>query len=316
METPDMLVFLTAALAFVSVLAAGLPLVQRDHLGERLKAVSKRRQELSEQQKERFQQRSARFQPKRHVGMMKAVLDRLRLQDMLDSKETRKKLQQAGWRHPSAPVTYIFSRIATPVILVLVALLYMSASQSMIDVNFGKRLLILAAAALAGFYLPAILLKNAIQRRQQVLSREFPDALDLLLICVEAGLSIEAAFSRVTDEMAETSPILAEEMGLTAAELAFLGDRRQAYDNLAERTGLPAARSLITGLLQAEKYGTPISQALRVIAQELRDQRMAYAEKKAAALPAQLTVPMVVFFLPVLFMVIGGPAGIQIWDHL
>ncbi len=317
METQDIIVFLTAALAFISVVAAGLPLVQRDNLGERLKAVSKRRQELSEQQKQKYQQqRSARFQPKRHVGMMKAVLDRLKLQDMLNSKETRLKLQQAGWRHPSAPVTYIFSRIATPVVLVLVVLLYMSASQKMVDVNFSQRMMILAGAAVVGFYLPAILLKNSIQRRQQVMARQFPDALDLLLICVEAGLSVEAAFSRVTDEMAESAPLIAEELGLTAAELAFLGDRRQAYDNLSDRTGLPAARSLVTGLLQAEKYGTPVSQALRVIAQELRDQRMAFAEKKAAALPAQLTVPMVVFFLPVLFMVIGGPAGIKIAGHL
>jgi tight adherence protein C len=139
----------------------------------------------------------------------------------------------------------------------------------------------------------------------------FPDMLDLLVICVEAGLSIEAAFTRVTEEIADSSPVLAEEIGLTSAELTFLGDRSKAYANLSARTGLPAAKSLATALIQSERYGTPVSVALKVLAQENRDDRMAKAEKKAGALPAQLTVPMIVFFLPVLFLVIIGPAIIQ-----
>jgi tight adherence protein C len=156
------------------------------------------------------------------------------------------------------------------------------------------------------------MLTNTITKRQQALSRSFPDALDLMVICVEAGVSIEAAFQRVTEEMVESTPVIAEEIALTSAELAFLGDRRQAYENLAERTGLPAIKSLCTALLQSERYGTPVSVALRVLAQENREARMAAAEKKAAALPAKLTVPMIIFFLPVLFMVIIGPAAIQV----
>ncbi len=161
-------------------------------------------------------------------------------------------------------------------------------------------------------YLPSLLLSNAIQKRQKILRRAFPDTLDLMVICVESGLSIEATFQRVTEEIVESAPPLAEEIALTSAELAFLGDRRLAYDNLAERTGLPGFKSLCTTLLQSERYGTPLAVALRVLSQENRETRMAAAEKKAAMLPAKLTVPMIVFFLPVLFMIIIGPAAIQV----
>ena len=179
----------------------------------------------------------------------------------------------------------------------------------------AKLLCALVGAAL-GYLLPTIFLTNAVQKRQKILTRALPDALDLMVICVESGMSIEAAFTKVSEEMAETAPLMAEEMGLTAAELAYLGDRRNAYENLAERTGLATFRSLTTTLLQSEKYGTPIATGLRVIAQENRDARLNAAEKKAAALPAQLTVPMIIFFLPVLFIVIAGPAGIQVAELL
>jgi tight adherence protein C len=305
------IVVLSAVGAFISVLAVGMPMVQRDQLGQRLKAVAAKRQELSQKQRESFQQR-ARFQPKMHVGMMKAVLDRLKLQNLLEARELKKSLARAGWRRQSAAVTYIFSRIATPVVLTVATLVFVSSSPGFAQKAFAIKMVICAVAAAIGYYLPAVLLKNAITKRQQLINRGFPDALDLLVICVEAGLSIEAAFNRVTEEMGESNPEISEEMGLTAAELAFLGDRRVAYENLAERTGLPAVKSLATALAQAEKYGTSLSNALRVISSEVRDQRMSAAEKKAAALPAQLTVPMIVFFLPVLFLVIIGPAVIKI----
>jgi len=308
MELEQMIILLAAAGAFVSVMAVGIPLVSKDQLASRLKAVAARRQELSAKQRANYSAQRGRFQPKRHVGMMKAVIDRLNLQKLIESKELRNRLAQAGWRRQSAPITYIFSRVASPIVAAIVALLYVSSTPYM----FNTKMMIVAGAAVVGYFLPAILLKNAIIKRQKLLSRGFPDALDLMVICVDAGLSIEAAFTRVTEEMAESSPMIAEEVGLTSAELAFLGDRRQAYENLAERTGLPAIKALATAMLQAEKYGTSISNSLRVIAQEVRDQRMAAAEKKAAALPAQLTVPMIVFFLPVLFIVILGPAGITV----
>ena len=175
-----------------------------------------------------------------------------------------------------------------------------------------NRALILVGAMTVGAYLPKIMLANAIQKRQFAVARAFPDALDLMVICVDAGLSVESSLGRVVEELGMTAPELAEEFALTSAELAFLGDRRHAWENLAERTGLPQVKSLSTTLLQSEKYGTPVSQALKVLGQENRETRMSNAEKKAAALPAKLTVPMIVFFLPVLFMVIAGPAAIQV----
>jgi tight adherence protein C len=298
-----------AAAAFASVLALLLPLVQRDQLASRLKAVAARRQELSARQRADLQG-SRRQKPRRRVALMRAVVDRLKLQDMLEAKALKMRLAQAGWRRPSAAVTYIFSRVAMPVVMLASSLVYVSTVFAQ-DPFHTKAMMVLGATAL-GAYLPALLLTNAVQKRQFALTRGFPDALDLMVICVDAGLSVEMALSRVTEELGASAPEMAEEMGLTGAELAFLGDRRHAWDNLADRTGLAQVKSLSTALVQSEKYGTPVSQALRVLAQENRETRMAAAEKKAAALPAKLTVPMIVFFLPVLFLVIAGPAAIQV----
>jgi tight adherence protein C len=161
-------------------------------------------------------------------------------------------------------------------------------------------------------HLPLLLLKNKIKRRQLSIKRAFPDTLDLLLICVESGMSIEAAFRKVSDEVGTQSVALAEELTLTTAELSYLPDRRQAYENLAKRTDLDGVKSVCMALQQAERYGTPLATMLRVMAQENRDMRMSEAEKKAAGLPPKLTVPMILFFLPVLFVVILGPAAIKV----
>ena len=313
MSLSTLIVLVAALAAFASVMAIALPLMQRDQLASRLKAVAARRQELSARQRAALKP-ARRNQPKRHVGAMRAVLARLNLQKLLDDRELKMKVQQAGWRHQSAAVTYTFSRVALPVVLLSVSLLY--AGGVLADKPLSVKLLVGLGGIGVGAYLPKLLLTNAIQKRQQALARAFPDMLDLMLICIEAGLSIEAALLRVTDEMGEGSPQMAEEIGLTAAELAFLSERRQAWDNLAERTGLPQVKALVTALVQAEKYGTPVSQALRVLATETRESRMASAEKKAAALPAKLTVPMILFFLPVLFLVIAGPAAIQVSRNL
>ena len=172
-----------------------------------------------------------------------------------------------------------------------------------------------SAIGLVGAYLPILLLKNRIIKRQQSIRRAWPDCLDLLLLCVEAGMSIEVAFKRVAKEMGEQSPALAEEMTLTTAELAFLEDRSRAYDNLGKRTGLDGVKSVMTALIQADRYGTAVGTALRVMAEEGREQRMMEAEKKAAALPPKLTVPLIVFFLPVLFIVIISPALIRVFSQ-
>jgi tight adherence protein C len=167
-------------------------------------------------------------------------------------------------------------------------------------------------AAYGGLQVPYLFLKNRIAKRQLQIRRAFPDALDLLLICVESGMSIEAAFKRVSQEIGSQSIALAEELTLTTAELSYLQDRRTAYDNLAKRTDLEGVKSVCMALQQAERYGTPLAQTLRVMSQENRDMRMSEAEKKAAALPPKLTVPMILFFLPVLFVVILGPAAIKV----
>lgn len=300
----DLIIVAAALAAFASVLAVGLPLASRNVWAGRVKAVAGRRQELSSRQRATLRGNGKR------VELMKSVLGRLNLHDRLQAKDLKERLAQAGWRHSSAAITYIFSRIALPVGGLAVGLFY--ASTLFAHLPLPTRALILLGAVAVGIYLPPLLLTNAIQKRQASVGRAFPDALDLMVICVEAGLSVEAALGRVTDEMGESAPDLAEEIGLTAAELAFLTDRRQAWDNLAARTGLPQVKSLATALVQSEKYGTPVGQALKVLAQENREARMAAAEKKAAALPAKLTVPMIVFFLPVLFMVIAGPAAIQV----
>jgi tight adherence protein C len=309
LDLPTVIVLVVFIAAFASVLAVSSLFIQNDKFAARRRAVAERRDQLAVQQRESYSQRR-RLQPGRSESWMRMVITKLNLQDMLEAKELKRRCIQAGWRSSSAPVTFIFARLVVPLILGGIALFY--AYTIFPDWNWEKKAIAVVAAALVGYLLPTLMLSNAVNKRQKILTRAFPDALDLMTICVEAGMSIEAGFNKVSEEMAESAPLMAEEIGLTAAELAFLGDRRAAYENLAERTGLATFRSLTTTLLQSEKYGTPIAQGMRVIAQENRDARLSAAEKKAAALPAQLTVPMIIFFLPVLFIVIAGPAGIQV----
>jgi tight adherence protein C len=308
----EFLILICAALAaFASVLAVGLPFFRGERFESRLKSITERRRELAKQQKEAFQMRG-RLQVGGGWKFKQLAIRGFKLQDLLEAKELRLQLARAGRRGQQAIVNFLFARVAAPLGLLIFSLFY--AFTALADKTILIRILAILAATAVGNYLPIILLKNAITKRQQKLQRAYPDALDLIVICVESGMSIEAAFAKVTEQMMEGAPELAEEFGLTTAELAFLNDRRQAFDNLAERTGLPAFKSLSTTLQQAEKYGTPVAIGLRVLAKESRDSRMAAAEKKAAALPPKLTVPMIVFFLPVLFIVIGGPAVIQIMD--
>ncbi len=198
-----------------------------------------------------------------------------------------------------------------PPVVFVAALIYMFALSGL-EWSFLMKLLASVGAALFGYYLPDLFVSNRIQKRQTSIMRAFPDSLDLLLICVESGMSVEAAFNRVASEVGTQSVELAEELALTTAELSYLPDRRMAFENLASRCGHSGVRAVAAALVQSEKYGTPMGQALRVTAQENREARMQEAERKAAALPAKLTVPMILFFLPALFVVILGPAAIQI----
>jgi tight adherence protein C len=297
-------------LSFATVVTLGLPLLERNGLNERLRSVSRRREELRARHHAALNAKrgSIRSEP---VSYMKATLDRFNLGGVLESENSKDKLAQAGYRGQGPLVTFMFFRFVMPFVVFIVVLFYtfvvlhLSWSSLM---KFGAAFV----GAAIGFYLPDLFVNNMIARRQVSIMRAFPDALDLMLICVESGMSIESAFTRVANEIGSQSAELAEELALTTAELSYLPDRRQAFDNLAKRCGHPGVKAVATALNQAEKYGTPLGQALRVTATENREMRMQEAEKKAASLPAKLTVPMILFFLPCLFIVILGPAIIQI----
>ncbi|MCP4395029.1 MAG: type II secretion system F family protein [Alphaproteobacteria bacterium] len=301
--------------SFAAIMTITLPLLKKDYKSSRLHSIAMRREELSRQQKERINNKGARYQTSSRVSLMKKILEKLKLQNKIASTELRDRLQQAGWRGQSSMIVVVFARLTLPIGAIMFVTLVLSSSNAD-GMSFTLKVAISLVAAGIAYSLPGVLITNAVQNRQQILRRSFPDAVDLLLICVEAGLSVEAAFARVTEEMAEGNPIIAEEIGLTSAELSFLPERRVAYENLSKRTGLDTAKQLGMTLIQSEKYGTPVAVALRTVSQESRDSRMAIAEKKAGSLPAKLTVPMIAFFLPVLFVVILGPAIIQVISQL
>jgi tight adherence protein C len=310
LDSSTLIIVLASVGSFLTILAFGMPLLARDNFSSRLKAVAKRREELQAQQRARVGPRQSRLRQQQSQGLQKVVVERLKLLNPTNSQAMRNRLLQAGMRGPAPLYTYAFFRFVAPIALMLLTAIYVFALAKL-DMGTGGKLLICLAAGLVGFFLPGLILSNKVAKRQQAITKAFPDALDLMVICVEAGLSMEAAFTRVSDELSASAPELTEEFGLTTAELAFLPDRRQALENLASRTGLPSTKALTTSLIQAEKYGTPISVSLRVLAGEQRDERMSRAERKAGALPAQLTVPMIAFFLPVLFVVLIGPAIIR-----
>ncbi len=307
----QLILVLAFAGAFISIVAVGLPLIQRDAFSSRLKSVARRREELQAQQRAKLNERRGTRRQQTQHNWMKVVVDRLNLQKAVDAPELRNRLSQAGWRGRGPAYTFVFLRIALPIAFGIAAAAIVFGSAKM-EIQPALKLLICGGAGFVGYLVPGVLLANTIKKRQTELLKGFPDALDLITICVEAGLSMEGAFSRVTEEIVDSTPILAEEFGLTTAELAFLGDRRQALENFAARTGQESIRSLVTSLVQSEKYGTPLGVALRVLSRESRESRMSRAEKKAGGLPAALTVPMILFFLPVLFLVLIGPAAIQV----
>jgi tight adherence protein C len=311
LDTETIILMLSAVGAFTSIMALALPFLKRNQIGPRQKEFSERRKELNREQREDLAQKSTRERPQASITMIKKLLVHFNLSTLAVSPELRRKLLTAGYRHQSAALIFVFLRFATAFSLLLLTLLFFLADENS-DLPFLGQALIIAAGGLFGFWLPAIIIKNATQKRQEDMELAFPEALDLLVICVQAGLSIDSAFARVTEEISSMSTALSQEISLTAAELTFLGDRPKAYDNFYERTGLEGVRSLASALSQADKYGTPVGTALLVLSEESRNVRMSKGESKAAALPAQLTVPMIIFFLPPLFLIVIGPAILQI----
>ena len=313
---PQIAVTLLAAIAaFATALTVLMPVLNRDRLDSRMQIMATERDKMRAARladlAKKDGQGKLRSAPK---GFMQEVVDRLNLRSMFDSEDVRDKLKMAGLRGQAPLVAYMFFRMAMPILVTIAALVYLfvlSDYQYPPIVKIGLAI----GAGYIGFYLPNFFIENLVQRRQTSIKHSFPDSLDMLLICVQSGMSVEAAFQKVSGEVGSQSLELAEELSLTTAELSYLQDRRQAFENLGKRTGIPGIKAVATALIQAERYGTPVGQALRVMARENRDMRMSEAEKKAAALPPKLTVPMIIFFLPVLFVVILGPAIIQVFKY-
>ncbi|KQR56414.1 MULTISPECIES: type II secretion system F family protein [Brevundimonas] len=283
-------------------------------LDKRMKAVAERRDDLKRRSRANMAGGQGAL---RHTddGFKKRIVDRLNLSKLLEDPKVAGQMVQAGYRGPRPLTTFYFFRFTSPFIFMIVAAFYLFVIK-VVDWPTMNKVTATMAAAVAGFYAPNIYLKNRIDKRRASIMQAFPDALDLLLICVEAGMSIEAAIAKVSQEMGPSSIDLAEELSLLSAELSYLPDRRMAYENLGKRTNHPGVKSVATAMTQAETYGTPLATALRVMAKENRDLRMSAAEKKASALPAKLTVPMILFFLPVLFIVILGPAILNVIDMM
>lgn len=314
-SSPFLATILAAVAVFATILAVVMPMIARDQMNQRMRVMAVERDKLRSQRITELAKMSGgtklRQAPK---GFMQQIVDRLDLRSQFDNEELRNKLKMAGLRGQAPLIAYMFFRVAAPPLAFLIALFYLFVVADIAH-STSMKILYATLAGAAGYYLPNIFIENLAQKRQHAIKISFPEALDMLLICVQSGMSVEAAFGKVAKEVANQSVELSEEMSLTAAELSYLPDRRIAFENLAARTALPSVKAVTTALIQAERYGTPVGQALRVMAKENRDMRMSDAEKKAAALPPKLTVPMIVFFLPVLFLVILGPAIITVMKY-
>lgn len=309
MENDIIIVVVSSLLAAIAFAAFTLPLLSRSERKERYKGIiEKRRRALMDDAR---QEMANRGQKNLSAGESIALVFKVEKALGAMGEKVRQRMLQAGIRNPTAPVKFIIARLILPFVFMGIAMMFLSASEEKEMSNIIK-MLILVGAALFGYALPGILLKNTAEKRLQDVNLAFPDALDMMLICVQGGIGLEQTVSRIAEEISEHSPTLAEELGILSAEMAMLNDRRVALEDFSKRMGGGAAKSFATALIQAEQYGTSVSQAMRVMADEMRDQRMSLAEEKAASLPPKLTVPMMLFFLPVLFVVILGPVIIEV----
>ena len=312
--TPSNLIALgVAAAVFFTVMTLGQSMTSGDQLDKRMKAVATRRDELRRQSRQNIAKDGGNSLRQKDEGVARNIVERFNLRKLLEDPKVVENLAMAGFRGPKPVSTFYFARFLMPFVLGAIATFYVFVVNGF-GQPFQIKVLISVGAVVAGYYAPNIYISNKAQKRRESIVASFPDALDLLLICVEAGMSIETALQKVSGEIGGSSIELAEELSLLVAELSYLPERRQAYEGLSKRTGHPGIKAVCTAMIQAEKYGTPLGTALRVMAKENRELRLSAAEKKAAALPAQLTVPMIVFFLPVLFVVILGPAALKVID--
>jgi len=304
-----------AIVCFATVVSVAMPMLNRSNLDARMKSVSTRREELRRKSREALAARSQSSLRQTDEGVYKKIVEQLDLRRLLEDTNVVEKLAQAGFRGPRPVTLFYFFRFVSPFVFAGLIGVYFFVINPMGQPTITRLALTIGGLTL-GYYAPNVYISNLATKRRESIVGAFPDALDLLLICVESGMSVEAAIQKVSQEIGGTSIELAEELSLLTAELSYLPERRAAYEGLARRTNHPGIKSVTTAMIQAERYGTPLGAALRVMAKENREMRLAAAEKKAAQLPAKLTVPMIVFFLPVLFLVILGPAILKVTDTM
>ena len=311
-DPANLIAAFAALIAFAAIVTVAAPFLRRDGLDVRLKSVANRREELRRRSREAMVNPGAREGQlrRRDESLYKKVVERLDLTRLLEDPKVEQKLAEAGFRGPRPISAFYFFRLALPFGFAAATAFYIFVVTHF-DMPLMNKLTMVTVAMVVGYYAPNLYVGNIASKRRGKIVGSFPDALDLLLICVEAGMSIEAALQKVSQEIGASSIELAEELSLMVAELSYLPERRMAYEGLGKRINNPGVKSVATAMIQAERYGTPLGTALRVMAKENRELRLAAAEKKAAALPAQLTVPMILFLLPVLFIVIMAPAAMR-----
>ncbi|MBM7405629.1 MULTISPECIES: type II secretion system F family protein [Sphingomonas] len=308
---------LAGVAAFAVLIAIYAALSVRDPMSKRVKALHERREQLKAGIVAPVSRRRAQLVKKNETtDWMRATLSSLKVLQDEQLKAAQTKLLQAGIRSREWAVAVIFGRLVLPILIGGPVAFVVYGTDTFATWGPLKSYLVVAVALVASYKAPDIYLKNRITKRSDAIRKGLPDALDLLVICAEAGLTVDAAFGRVARELGRAYPELGEEFSLTAIELGFLTERRQAFENLTQRIDLDAIRSVATTMIQTEKYGTPLASALRVLSAEFRNERMMRAEEKAARLPAIMTVPLILFILPTLFVVILGPAACSISDAL
>lgn len=307
----SVLLLAVAAAVFANLFVVYRLMLVRDPMASRLRHINERREQLKAGIVAPKKRRPNRIQREKSVGMMRQVVNRLNLLRSKEAKKAQEKLSQAGYRSRDALTIYYFMKLCLPFVFGVVGLILVFGFNVFKAEAMTKGAVALLAVV-AGAYAPDILIKNQITKRQQVMNKALPDALDLMVICAEAGQSLDGALNRVANEVSSSCPVLAEELSLTAIELGLLPERKVALENLAKRTGLAPIKAVVNTLLQTEKYGTPVAQSMRVLSSEFRNERMMKAEEKAARLPAVMTVPLILFILPPLFIVLLGPAIIRV----
>ncbi|GGA08612.1 type II secretion system protein [Blastomonas marina] len=308
---------LVAIAVLAVVLAIYAAVTVKDPMAKRVAALNARRNELKTGMvTQTAKKRKSLVSKDEKVDKVRDTLKSLKVLQKEQVDEVVQKLAQAGIRNKDLAVYVIFARMILPIVLGGSAFLLIYVANYFPDWGGMKRLMAFAAAVGAGYKGPEMFIKNKINKRTDAIRKGLPDALDLLVICAEAGLTVDAAFNRVAKELGRAYPELGDEFALTAIELSFLNERKQAFDNLAYRVDLDAVKGVVTTMVQTERYGTPLASALRVLSAEFRNERMMRAEEKAARLPAIMTIPLIMFILPVLFIVILGPAACSISDTL